>query len=99
MIGAEPPPCGSCTDGVAAFVTEMSAFGWYGGCDSMLTAAVSVHVTGGPTGGWPVAVALFWNPAVTFASVQVYSTTAPGAIDARAGMSAFVLAQPARGDG
>ena len=77
VIGAVPPPCGSCTDGVAAFVTEMSALGTNGGCVSMLTDAVSVHVTSGPSGGLPVAVALFWNPAVTFASVQVYSRPRP----------------------
>ena len=31
---------------------------------------------------------------VTFASVQLYVTTAPGAIDARSGISAWVRAQP-----
>ena len=40
-----------------------------GGCVTV-TAAVSVSVTTGPTGGVPVAVALFVKSAVTFASVH-----------------------------
>ena len=39
------------------------------GCVTV-TPAVSVSVTSGPTGGVPVAVALFVKPAVTFASVH-----------------------------
>ena len=40
-----------------------------GGCVTV-TSAVSVSVTSGPTGGVPVAVALFVKSAVTFASVH-----------------------------
>ena len=39
MIGAVPPPCGSCTAGVAVFVTVTSLCGTYGG------GGVAVNVT------------------------------------------------------
>src|SRR5262249_35015868 len=53
----------------------------------------SVAETSGPVGGVPVSVATFVNEFCTFASEHWYVTDAPGAIEARAGMSALVLAQ------
>src|SRR5438309_1620075 len=41
-----------------------------GGTALTVTGAVSVAVTSGPTGGWPVAVALFVNEAATPARAQ-----------------------------
>ena len=59
-----------------------------------VTGAVSVAVTFGPAGGVPVAVALFVNEAVTFASAQLYVTLAPGAIEASAGIVELDVLQP-----
>ena len=60
----------------------------------VFTGAVSVAVTFGPDGGVPVAVAMLLKFARTFGRVHVYVTVAPGVIDAKAGMSAFVRLQP-----
>src|SRR4051794_24102491 len=69
--------------GRSVFVTARSICGGDGGGGGVtttaagsgsgftVTGAVSVEVTSGPTGGCPVAVAVFVNAAVTLASVQV----------------------------
>jgi hypothetical protein len=59
----------------------------------VFTGAVSVAVTFDPDGGVPVAVATLLKFARTFGRVHVYVTVAPGAIEAKAGMSAFVRLQ------
>src|SRR3954468_2726026 len=57
-----------------------------------VTWALSLSVTSAPPPwGLPVTVATFVKLAVTFARVQVYVCDAPGASDASAAMSFFVL--------
>src|SRR5579862_5309830 len=72
--------------GVTVFTIARSIFGaggatggagGAGGAALTVTSAVSLAVTSGPTGGWPVAVAVFVNGEVTPARVQVYEVLAP----------------------
>jgi len=69
VIGAVPPPWGSCTCGVAAFVTVMSVRGTYGGGGVTLTVTVasSLSVTGWSSSSTPEAVTT---------SVSVFDTVA-----------------------
>ena len=69
MIGAEPPPSGSWTAGVADFVTVTSLFGTYGGggVGVNVTVAWSSSVTGRSSSSTPEAVTT---------SVSVFDTVA-----------------------
>ena len=68
--------------------------GFFGGVSAaVFTGAVSLAVTFGPVGGVPVAVATLSKFAWTLGRVHVYVTAAPGAIEARAGMSRRVRLQ------
>src|ERR1041384_419982 len=64
---------------------------FFGTSALVFTGAVSLAVTSGPDGGVPVAVATLSNADRPFVFAHVYVTVAPGAIDASAGLSAFVL--------
>src|SRR5580765_2385835 len=78
-------------------------FGFFGTSGRVFTGAVSVAVTSGPTGGVPIAVATFVKIAqlvgapdprhCMFGRVHEYVTVAPGAMDASAGICAFVRLQ------
>jgi len=67
---------------------------FFGTSAFVFTGAVSDAVTSGPEGGVPIAVATLSKPPFgTFVRVHEYVTVAPGAIDAKAGISAFVRLQ------
>ncbi len=79
MIEAVPPPCGNCTAGVAAFVTEISVAGTCGGGGGVwftVTVASSSSETGWSSSSTPVAVTTSVSVCVTVAvKVHVYDAT------------------------